>query len=336
MTHDDDDDDDLGQGAEGIPLIEQPADGTTIRRKRSAHTSSRRGASWPIVHVPTILVVVAGVLLTTTIVSGLAALTTVVSRRNAAANDLQTKVDAGSLKRPSLYLGLDRVSEIKTNGLTFGSTTGGGGGMMDMGSAPTMSGQREKVGRVSSLYPDERFELNGWVLITESDHAIMNLTIPSGPGTQCILHASFPSRRDIATSDTLLTIELDSSSSSVKNPSTSPLRGPTISLAALGEDLNFDLKTLTWSTRPPPMRTLGSLVAGFNATDSTNPFLCSSSGWILIEAACAGKGCRVEYEFGAGSDERLLGEPLDRLVTLRCCYGYKLMQVFVGIGLRRV
>ena len=99
-----------------------------------------------------------------------------------------------------------------------------------------------------------------------------------------MLHASFPSRQSIAASDVLLTLEGSPESAVI--------------LTAFQSDSTSRLEDMTWSTRPPSIRTLGSLPMTFGTVDDAKVFACSTSdGWMLVEAACQGSGCRMEYEY---------------------------------------
>ncbi|KAI0089477.1 hypothetical protein BDY19DRAFT_993082 [Irpex rosettiformis] len=305
-------DDDLLQESEAIPLIDQDPrheGNEIIPRVKSWPTRNMQSNVWRSTHLFTILTAATAILLVTTFSSGMVAFTSALSKKSWENTTRISIVDIKKLRQPSLYLGLERVPEIKTKGLTFGSSYNleSGPELTDMG--------RKRLGRVSSLYPDTKFGQDGWVFMTETDHMIFNFTIPSGPGVNCAFHASFPSRRIIAASDTLLTLEYDPPSTGDPQLRHSLSSEPTITFTALRNNPTLHLEDLTWSTRPPPVRTLGSLIADYGSTSDSKPFPCPSSDeWVLVEAGCEGRGCRVEYNhLDSVEGEESIGLSLRRL-----------------------
>ncbi len=67
---------------------------------------------------------------------------------------------------------------------------------------------------------------------------------------------------------------------------------------------SIDFSTLTWRTRPQSSTTsLKPLLAEFGVNSTTNEFPCSSDAPILVELACEGHGCRVEFEVEEGEPQ---------------------------------
>ncbi|KAI0342403.1 hypothetical protein BDW22DRAFT_1357743 [Trametopsis cervina] len=274
---------------EAIPLIEQlhddddvahtDGDGDYAQAREDGRIAGRSkfaygGVSW--------LTIALCALLFTACLSSILSLAAATYQRRSGLK----KLDVNTLRRPSVYMGLERVPQIQANGLTFGAT-------IPPSSDPPVLGKGSEGGprgtvRVSEVYPRMRFVRDGWVVLSEHDHTILNFTIPPGPGTQCVFRTSFPARASLG--DALLTLEIDS-------PSESPLIG----LVLLYGPLRSSLTDMTWATRPPPVRALGELRAAFGENSTGAPFACGKAGAgaggeVLVEAYCAGRGCRVEYD----------------------------------------
>jgi hypothetical protein len=88
------------------------------------------------------------------------------------ATQVPRMADVQRLRRPGLYLGLERVVEIQQVGLAFGPTYSPEEDMeMGMGMHGG-NGEKEtfeqKAARVSSIYPNKRFAQDGWLLVSET------------------------------------------------------------------------------------------------------------------------------------------------------------------------
>ncbi|EKM56646.1 uncharacterized protein PHACADRAFT_253874 [Phanerochaete carnosa HHB-10118-sp] len=198
-------------------------------------------------------------------------------------NGVPEKLDISKLRRPSLYLGLERVPEL----LQHGSSSSSQAGPL---SSPDVSGAGwpTRVARVNSAHPDSVFPQDGWVLLTERDHMIIEFaTTPARAGQRCAIQAYFPGRRDLR--DKLLTIERDDGVASE----------PVIHFTALSFS-PVDLTNLTWSTRPSAVRLIDLPLtlnaAAFGSNQTTVLFPCPSHTPLRVEAMCAGGGCRLEYD----------------------------------------
>ena len=163
--------DDLAREPEAIPLIEQA--GPDCEDGLNAVSQAKRRPacevkSWRSAPMLTILTAATGILLVTTILSGIVALTHSLSRKSRDQNNM-SRISVTALRRPSLYPGLERVPEIKHNGLTFGSSYKAEKDTMQAGSSGVMGvAMSQRLSRVSSLYPDTKFTQDGWVFVTET------------------------------------------------------------------------------------------------------------------------------------------------------------------------
>jgi len=207
------------------------------------------------------------------------------------------KLDVSKLRRPSLYLGLERVPEL----LQQQSPASQG---QPLGSPSTAAaGWPTRVARVNSAYPDYVFPQDGWVSLTEQDHTIMEFAaIPTRAGLRCALQAYFPGRRDLR--DKLLTIERDDGIAP----------DPVVRFTAVSPS-PVDLTNLTWNTRPSATRLVDlplTLTVAFGRNQTTAPFPCPSDIPLRVEAMCVGGGCRVEYDASGSlvNVEPLLGMQL--------------------------
>lgn len=224
--------------------------------------------------------------------------------RTSRSNSAPEKLDISKLRRPSLYLGLERVPELLQQHGTSPSSQAG------PFSSPSISGAGwpTRVARVNSAYPDYVFPQDGWVLLTErvrasslrartrwlnpgfaiQDHAIMEFAAtPAHGGQRCALQAYFPGRRDLR--DKLLTIE--------RNDGHAPdisIRFTTLSHSPI------DFTNFTWNTRPSAVRLvdlpLTLSAAAFGRNQTTVSFSCPSDTPLRLEAMCIGGGCRLEYD----------------------------------------
>ncbi|GJE86379.1 hypothetical protein PsYK624_024590 [Phanerochaete sordida] len=192
------------------------------------------------------------------------------------------KLDTSKLRRPSLYLGLERVPELLQEHQSPVSHD-------EPSSAP--AGWPSRVARVNSAYPQHAFPQDGWVVLTEQDRTIMDFDAIAGkPGQRCTLRAFFPTRRELR--DKLLTMERDDGVA--PDPA---IRFTARTLSPL------DISDVTWNTRPSATRLVDmplTLTAAFGHNQSTVAFPCPTSGTLRVEAMCIGGGCRVEYDASPG------------------------------------
>lgn len=63
---------------------------------------------------------------------------------------------------------------------------------------------------------------------------------------------------------------------------------------------SVDFATLTWNTRPQALKLVGELDASFGRNDTTGEFDCEPDTRLLVELACIGRGCRIEYKDETG------------------------------------
>ncbi|EMD36961.1 hypothetical protein CERSUDRAFT_95229 [Gelatoporia subvermispora B] len=211
--------------------------------------------------------------------------------------------DISTLRRPSLYQGLERVPEIKVQLQIEALRMQGHGTTSSMEDTPRptvrpagSNGVRAStIARVNSRHPNAHYPEDGWVLLTEEDRALL-LFDSHGTGlnsSSCAFAYTFPARADLK--DKLLTIE---------NPDT-PTVAPLILITSLNIPDQLDLKKITWSSSPVPQSLLGTVPAEFGANGTTEAFECPQNGPMLFELACATPGCRVEYT--DDDEEPLLG-----------------------------
>lgn len=125
-------------------------------------------------------------------------------------------------------------------------------------------------------------------------------------GDQCVLLGRFPTRSELGLESPvqMLTLERDDA-----NASSTTSRWPEIHFTALGfTALSFP--TVTYNTLPAARTPLGSITAAFGTNASTTPFACPSvSESFVVEAACGGGGCRVEYTYPDLSGGETVGTP---------------------------
>ncbi|OCH90473.1 hypothetical protein OBBRIDRAFT_594982 [Obba rivulosa] len=216
-------------------------------------------------------------------------------------------VDAATLRRPSLYQGLERVPEIKVQMQIEALRMQGHSTSAAEPARPTVRPaggalRASAIARVNSRHPNARYPEDGWVLLTEEDRALLLFDrLPSSGSSSCAFSYTFPARKDLA--DKLLTIESDGV------PGVAPL----ILITSLAVPDPLDLASMTWNTSPEPQTLLGAVPAVFGANGTAEAFECTQGGTMLVELACASKGCRVEYEDADG--EPPLGIRLTRLTT---------------------
>lgn len=126
---------------------------------------------------------------------------------------------------------------------------------------------------------------------------MMQFDPPPRGALSCQLASYFPIRSILGTK--LLTLEYDD---------TSKLQ---IQVHLYPPSTPIDFSSLTWRTRPQSSTTsLKPLLAEFGVNSTTNEFPCSSDNPVLVELACEGHGCRVEFEAEDGYPQ--LGKILPR------------------------
>ncbi|KAI0074952.1 hypothetical protein K474DRAFT_1664862 [Panus rudis PR-1116 ss-1] len=210
-----------------------------------------------------------------------------------------------SLRRPSQYLGIERVPQLKV-ALSLESmvahATASHAGHSGHGSAndgpmpsrtislatePTRSASSSRAlreVRVNSLFPDDEFGDDGWITLTAQDRMLLEFHSPLD-AVKCAFIGHFPIRDDLGGSH--LTIEHDdeqSQSSFVEIRQISDL-------SALPHPLNT-----TWNTRPASSKLLGQLQVAFGVESVTKPtFSCIPGQPLLVELTCISKDCRIEY-----------------------------------------
>ncbi|KAK7678726.1 hypothetical protein QCA50_018308 [Cerrena zonata] len=202
-----------------------------------------------------------------------------------------------SLRKPSLYLGIDRVPEIKemlsleslfaqghataTGSLPTETHAHGGSAVHDTSEHPARS---VNIARVNSRYPDLIYPQDGWVVLSEFDRTILQLHSGS-QSSRCILTSAFPGRRSLG--DRLLTIEIDDSTTRVARIQARVLSN---------SDSSVDFSSLTWNSRSSLSHLIGELEVDFGRNSSTSEFACGGSE-LLVELACLGNGCGVEFKY---------------------------------------
>lgn len=178
--------DHLGRGTEAIPLIEH-TDGRTLddltdaevqdslwaRKPHNKHLGSP--STWCPTKIPNILTAATYLLVITTVFSAVIAFANVLHKLGPNHTISAPMVDVRKLRQPSLYLGLERVPEIESNGLTFGSSYNSDNHDADMHMDGPDAMEPKRVARVSSLHPNTKFRQDGWVFITEtvSPHIVL-------------------------------------------------------------------------------------------------------------------------------------------------------------------
>ena len=137
----------------------------------------------------------------------------------------------------------------------------------------------------------------------------MRFSAPAGAGAnaQCALLGRFPARSDLGLESPvqMLTIERDDANSTSASPS---LRWPEIHFNVLPAGISFT--GITYSALPAARTPLGSITAAFGTNASTTPFVCPSAGEsLVVQAACGGGMCRVEYTYPDLSGAQKVGTP---------------------------
>ncbi|KII91603.1 hypothetical protein PLICRDRAFT_173429 [Plicaturopsis crispa FD-325 SS-3] len=202
-------------------------------------------------------------------------------------------VDVSALRRPSLYQGLERVPEIKAamakeKPMVHMSPPLPSSTSTSAAPASTASGSTSRpstIARVDSLHPQTSYPNDGWVLLTDTDRTVMQFLAPS-VASSCTFKGFWPARR--ALGDKMLTLE--GADSSVR-----------VSLRLLPPE--FSMRNVTWDALPPKDDHLGSLTASFGTDDagkSLFSFPCEAGERYVVELACIGEGCRVEYKDADG------------------------------------
>ena len=127
-------------------------------------------------------------------------------------------------------------------------------------------------------------------------------------GDQCALLGRFPACSELGLESPvqMLTLERDDANASSTSGAS---RWPEIHFNALGfTALSFT--TVTYNTLPTARTPLGSITAAFGTNASTAPFACPSAGEsLVVEAACDGGMCRVEYAYPDLSGAQKVGTP---------------------------
>ncbi|GBE83490.1 hypothetical protein SCP_0505410 [Sparassis crispa] len=200
-----------------------------------------------------------------------------------------------ALRHPSLYPGIQRVTEIKAimHVESFVAQAKASAHAADEAGAtppsvqpiPSSALRPTAVGRVNALRPYQQYPQDGWVLLTEQDHAIMEFRPTHPDSTNCMLKGTFPMRH--ALEHKLLTIEVDDPAQDAPLIQASVLSGSTIS----------EFSHITWITRPNVRDDLGTLDAAFGVDWQTRSFACTPGERVLVELACVGSGCRIEYNW---------------------------------------
>ncbi|CAL1709829.1 unnamed protein product [Somion occarium] len=295
------------ENVEAIPLMHPGEDNahTSMPKRRGSRSSSNpRGflAKWTSLPHSALLIALLSLFLSSL---GLAS-----SLRSFRQQNELDEAQLELLRKPSLYFGFDKVPRIQqilslesliaqAQGTATSSvvtepthsldedhpTAGHGHGHVATPAAGP--GRPVNIARVNSQYPDQIFARDGWVLITEHDRTLLEFRTSSHT-SRCVFASYFPTRRSLG--DRLLTIELD-------DPNTPIAR---IQLTTMTVSESVDFATLTWNTRPQALKLVGELDASFGRNDTTGEFDCEPDTRLLVELACIGRGCRIEYKDETG------------------------------------
>ncbi|KAH9486100.1 hypothetical protein JR316_0000164 [Psilocybe cubensis] len=123
--------------------------------------------------------------------------------------------------------------------------------------------------------PDRNFK------VTSTIHTILQFHVLDYGMEQCSLAVRLPNREDI-----------------LPHPFSLPVTGDTVRLDICELAASRPLKesTLSWSTRPNCIRSLGSLDAKIGGEVSMEPFFCRSGSFIAYQVSCAKgfPGCEVD------------------------------------------
>ena len=129
----------------------------------------------------------------------------------------------------------------------------------------------------------------------------------TGDGEQCALLGRFPARGDMGLESPVQMLTLERDDANATSSTTS--RWPEIHFNAL-RFTALSFTSLTYNTLPAARTPLGSITAAFGTNASTAPFACPVAGEnFVIEAACGGGGCRVEYTYPDLSGAQAVGTP---------------------------
>ncbi|TFK32277.1 hypothetical protein BDQ12DRAFT_739502 [Crucibulum laeve] len=197
-----------------------------------------------------------------------------------ARRSLQSRRGISELRRPSLYIGLDKVY--------LHSTTNNSSENMvhhdHNGSSPSGDSTDEDHGRlhphkiisINSQDPDVTFYLDRWILLSKQDRVFMEFNLPTGSHS-CDFALYLPARRSLG--DRMLTLEG---------------KDPAIDIEIFSSSMN--ISEITWSNRPTGGTKLVSLAAEFDSNATTKEFPCVGKTSLIVGLSCAKEDCRVEYQ----------------------------------------
>ncbi|THH16096.1 hypothetical protein EW146_g4472 [Bondarzewia mesenterica] len=204
-------------------------------------------------------------------------------------------INVDTLRRPSLYMGLERVPLIRLPpDPSQGGNAGHGSGTHNISKPqepeilPVGLGRATAMAHTNSLNPSTSYPNDGWILITEHDTTFLQFVMPSPAASSCTFHISLPTRAALIQSAKLLTLE---------NTNT-PAGVPALEIYAV-DAADVDFARLTWTTRPPRRGLIGRVDAAFGTNTTVPNFNCGGEQ-LTIELTCVGEGCRVEYREEGG------------------------------------
>ncbi|KAI0062554.1 hypothetical protein BV25DRAFT_1916071 [Artomyces pyxidatus] len=178
--------------------------------------------------------------------------------------------DRSDLRRPSLYMGLERVPEIKASSGTPAKEE------PTVIELPTGVGRAVNIVRVNARHPQAQFPRDGWVLLTDEDATFLHFDLDN-LAAECAFHLFFPTRDALTRTGKLLTLE----------------GAPTIEIFQVSS--KGELTNITWASRPPRGASLGRFQATYGGDVKSRSFDCGGSGNLTVEMVCVSVGCRVEY-----------------------------------------
>ncbi|KAL0945846.1 hypothetical protein HGRIS_012129 [Hohenbuehelia grisea] len=204
-------------------------------------------------------------------------------------------LDVRSLRRPSLYLGLERVPEIqavteavKAAQAAVGQQSGSGAahdghGDEGVGALVDELLHASRIIRINADFPRGYFPSDPWVLLTPKDVVYMEFT-PPPLVSSCVPKLFLPKRADLQ--NKMLTIE-----------GASPFLGLRVMPPS------FQIDRATWANRPLPNegRRLSNVFARFGFNNSLPSIPCVSGERFVLELSCFHIGCRIEFEDSVGS-----------------------------------
>jgi len=209
----------------------------------------------------------------------------------------ENKLDTRTLERPSLYLGLEHVPNIKQRlaqqpiappGKAPGSMHGHGHQNPPADNDPEVI-KPTAMRRVNSLYPAMSFADDMWVTLTEWDSMLVEFQLPYDMPQafdleKCMVSTKVPPQSVKALMDRQVTIE-PKGTIDVHVWEVPPLPAAEYNI--------------TYNIKPNRVNLLGTMEVGFGHQSHVGAVDCRAGATVTLELVCSPKsgrvGCRVEF-----------------------------------------